>query len=219
MVTNARVREINAFIDQQEEELLEEPVQLNDIRARMTAIEAFAGNDLLKRSVVGRIAGRARHYYPLPEWIALHHREMDIYHEHVRKGDFDSSNYRNVRVGAIFELCECWMTRNHRYPYGDVRLLRPFIEALFEEAASWPSVPYPMYTEPLQRWYQELAPGGALYPSDEHLAYVERFEAFAEDIIWDSREQAYITIANFPAPPKVWPPDRWWCTQHVLAKS
>ena len=157
-----------------------------------------------------------KNYYPLPEWIALYHRKMAIYHEHIRKGDFDDTNYRNVRIGAVFQLCECWMHRYHRYPYGDVRQLRPFIADVLEEATEWPSVPYPDWTGALRQWYEDLAPGGMLYPDPEHLAYVERFEAFAEDIIWDSRGQEYITIVNFPAPPKIWHPKGWWCTQHVL---
>ena len=141
---------------------------------------------------------------------------MDIYHEHVRKGDFDSSSYRNVRVSGVFSLCECWMHRYSRYPYGDPRRLRPFIDELFVEAADWQFVPaYLEMVLELEQWHGALAPGGELYPSDEHLAYVDRFEAFAENIVWDSRGQECITIRNFPAPPKAWPSDHRWRTQHL----
>ena len=215
-MTNNRIREIHEFIDEQHYSLLEEPVRLVDIRARMAAIEEFAGDDLLKRSLVGDIARIARPYYPLPECIALYHRQVDIYHEHIRQGDFDDRYSRHVRVSSVYALCERWMMRQYRYPYGDVRRLRPFMQDVLEEAAGWPLRPHPEYLDSLQRWYDELAPGGPLYPSADHLAYVERFEAFAEEIVWDSRDRDYITISNFPAPPKVWPPTHWSCTQHVL---
>ena len=86
---------------------------------------------------------------------------------------------------------------------------------MFAETAGWDSVPYPDYIQELEQWHRDLAPGGDLCPSAEHLAYVDRFEAFAEDILWDSRGQDYITIRNFPAPPKTWPNERWWSTRHL----
>ena len=37
-----------------------------------------------------------------------------------------------------------------------------------------------------------------------------------ERIVWDSRGQEYLTIVNFPAPPKLVPLTYRWSTQHIL---
>ncbi|MCP4204593.1 MAG: hypothetical protein GY769_22015 [bacterium] len=95
-------------------------------------------------------------------------------------------------------------------------VLRPIIGEVLIASAEWTRSPYPEMSASLEQWYEELAPGGKLYPTDEHLDYVQRFEAFAEDIIWDGRGRDYITIGNFPARPNALPPTRWWCTQHAL---
>ena len=229
VMAKTRIREILDFIAEQRDSLADGPVRLQDIRDRMAAIEAFAGDTMLQRSLVGTIAGIVRHYYPLVQCIALYHREMSIYHEHIHRGDFDDTNYRKVRISSVYGLCVPWLTRNHRYAYGDVRLLRPYITELLTEAAGWSSLPVPSELEPretrhewliesyqtLQTWHEQLAPGGALYPSEAHLAYVQGFEAFAEQLVWDGRNQEGITITNFPAPPEVCPADSWWCTRHL----
>jgi len=103
-----------------------------------------------------------------------------------------------------------------RHPYGDVRLLRPILGEVLITSAEWRRSPYPDQSAWLGEWYDELAPGGSLYPSDEHLEYVEHFERHAEEILWDSRDQEYITIRNIPEPPKPQPLIHWSSTQHVV---
>ena len=197
-------------------ELSGHPVRLRDVRQKVRAFEEFAGDTWIRRTTFGLVVSLLNDYITLPERLELQEQENEIYWEHVRRGDFDDSNYHHVRTSAVYELCVWWLTRNCRYPYGDVRVLRPIIGEYLIEAAEWARNPYPDQAAKLGQWYEELAPDGPLYPTDEHLAYVERFEAAAEDIVWDCRGQDYLTIVNFPAPPRTWPPDQWWCTQHVL---
>ena len=210
------VRDILDYANEVRQSLFEEPIRLRDIRSRMSQLEDFAGSSVLKRSIVGEVSGIVKYYYPLPEWIALYRRKQQIYWDHVEAGDFDDSNYKNVLILGAYSLCTWWLKPDSRHPYGDVRLLRPILGEVLIESAEWPRSPYPEESAALGEWYEELAPGGALYPSDEHLEYVERFEAFAEDIVWDSRGRDFITIINFPAPPNPQPLTQWWSTQHIL---
>lgn len=216
-----RAHEIVQFANEQAFSLFDGPIRLADIRRKMVDLEEFAAGDLFRRSLVGQISGIVMDYVPLSEWIARYHLERDVYHEHIRNGDLDGRHTRHVRVSSVFVLCESWMHRYHRYPYGDVRQLRPFIADLLAEVETWDDEPHPDYLTELRSWHTALAPGGELYPSDAHIAYAARFEACAEDIIWDNRDQEHITIRNFPAPPRTWPDephDRWWCTRHVLTE-
>jgi hypothetical protein len=215
-----RSRDVLDFANEAEAHILDTPVRLRDIRRIMARIEAFAEGVILKRSTLGMIAEIADSYYTLPEMIAFFRRQQETYREYIRNGDLDDRHDRHVLISGVYGACWRWMERRDRYPYGDVRLLRPLIGDVLTAAETWDEKldeePYPERLAELARWHEELAPGGALYPSDEHLAYVKRFEAFAEEIVWDSRDHEYITIVNFPAPSNVPPPHRWWCTQHVL---
>jgi hypothetical protein len=203
------------FVNQVQDELWRRPVRLRDVRAAAARIEEVGLRDRFERTVLGAVVRTVNKYYPLPELIALYHREIAVYYEHIRRGDFDDSNEKNVISEQIYGLC-CWWLKPYRYPYGDVRLLRPLIGEVLIASAEWSRSPYPDQSAALGQWYEELAPDGALYPSEEHLDYVRRFEAFAEDIVWDSRGREHLTIVNFPAPPNPVPPEVWWCTQHVL---
>ena len=199
------------------EELGQRPVRLRDIRAKAQEVEEFARGVLFLRSVLSEVSRVVTSYYPLPESIAFHHREQEVYRWHVERGDLDGSHDRNVLVGSIHGLCSWWLDPALRYYYGDPRLLRPLIGDVLIQAAEWPRSPYPDMHAQLGAWYEALAPGGALYPDDTHLDYVRRFEAFAEDIIWDSRGQEYMTIVNFPAPPGAGPPSDDSSFQHIPA--
>ena len=215
-MTQRSSRDVLDFAEDAEDHLLDNPVRLRDIRSIMARVEAFAEGVILKRSILGQIATTVGRYYPLPEFIQQFRRRQAVYHEHVRLGDFDDRYDHHVLISGTYGVCWRWMDRRYRYPYGDVRLLRPIIEEVLDAAREWDEIPHPEDFARLERWYQELAPGGALYPSEAHLEYVRRFEAFAEDIIWDSRGREYLTIVNFPAPANALPPTEWWCTQHVL---
>ena len=204
------------FVHQVRDSLWQHPVRLCDIRRKAEVIEQ-AGADRFKRFVLGEVTSTVNLYYPLPELIEHYRRQQEVYREHVRNGDIDDSTEGHVLVGDIFGLCDWWLPRDGvRYAYGDVRLLRPLIGEVLIAVADRPRMPYPEKAAQLGEWYEELAPGGSLYPSEEHLDYVRRFEAFAEDIVWDSQGRDYITIVNFPAPPNPPPPTEWWCTQHLL---
>ena len=215
-MTRRRPRDFIQFADDTCASLFQQPFGLCDMRARMAQVEEFGRGIVLERSIIGHVAGIVNRYYPLPELITFYRRRQDNYYEHVRRGDFDLTNEKRVLISDIYGVCSWWLKPELRYPYGDVRLLRPLIGEVLIRAAEWERSPYPEYTAKLGEWYEALAPGGALYPSDEHLAYVARFEEHAEDIIWDNRGREYITIVNFPAPPNALPPTEWWCTQHVL---
>lgn len=211
-----RPKDFIEFAYDVEASLLEQPIRLRDIRAKMAEVEAFGRGVVLERTSAGQIAELVTYYYPLTELIAYHQKEKEIYYEHARRGDFDLSNEKGVLVSGVYGLACWWLKRQYRYLYGDVRLLRPIIGDVLIQAAGWEKNPEPDYTATLGEWYEALAPGGALYPSDEHIEYAARFEAFAEELIWDSRGREYITIVNFPAPKNAPPPMYWFCTQHEL---
>ena len=190
-------------------------LQLRDVRAEAARIVEFGtANGYLKRSVLGSATSIVNKYYPLPELIENYRHQQEVHREHIRNGDFDDSHEPQVLLEGILGLCSWWLKPHLRYPYGDVRLLRPLIGEVLIASTEWPRSPYPDMSARLGRWYEELAPGGPLYPSDEHLDYVRRFEAFAERIVWSNCGRDYLTIINFPAPANALPPTRWWCTQH-----
>ncbi|MEM9489409.1 MAG: hypothetical protein AAGC55_09705 [Myxococcota bacterium] len=201
--------------------LRERPVRLCEVRSEAARVMAHAEGVVFKRSIFGEVVAMMNPYCPLPERIELYRQTRAVYQEHVENGELDLSSYKNSRILDLYYLCTWWLEVKNRYPYGDVRLLRPLLGEVLIEAAEWPRSPYPEYSGLLGQWYEDLAPGGALYPSDEHLDYVRRFESFAEQIIWDSRGRDRLTIVNFPAPPN-WPPkdlempeDEWWWTEHA----
>jgi len=208
--------EIMDFITEARYSLFEGRLRLCDIRAKVAGIEEYASSAMLKRSIVGEILRLVQHYYSLPELIGLYHRQKSIFCDHVTSAELDESMSKNVLILDAYYLAGRWLMPGSRYPYADVRLLRPIIADVLVTASTWQRTPYPEQHGALGEWYEELAPGGSLYPSCEHLDYVQRFEAFAENIIWDSRDQDYITIRNFPAPPNPQPLTHWWCTQHIL---
>ncbi len=193
--------------------LADEPMRLRDIRARAASLAAFAANTWPRRAIYGEIARIVQYYYPLPEMIALYRQDQDIYREHLENGELSETNPRHVLIADAHGLCWIWM--DPRYPYGDVRLLRPIIGEVLIASADWERNPCPEEAAALGTWYEQLAPGGELYPTDEHLDYVRRFEAFAEDIVWNGKDQEFITISNFPAPPNAVPADKWWHVQHI----
>lgn len=202
------------YVNRIRKDLRQRPVRLRDIRAKAEEIEEYAQGVLFLRSTLSEVGGTVIIYYPLLECIAFHRREEEVYRWHVERGDLDGSHDRAVLIGGIHGLCSWWLEPELRYYYGDPRLLRPLIGEVLVAAADWSRSPYPEMHAELGEWYEALAPGGSLYPSDEHLEYVRRFEAFAEDIVWDSRGQEHITIVNFPAPPGAGPPTKRWSPQH-----
>ena len=207
--------DIIQYVNRIRDELFRQPVQLEYIRAKAAQIEDFARDVLLLRSALSEVASTVNKYYPLPEYIAFYRRRQDVYRWHVERGDLDGSHDRAVLIGGIHNLCSWWLDPELRYHYGDARLLRPLIGEVLIAAADWPRSPYPDMHAELGEWYAALAPGGALYPDDAHLDYVHRFEAFAEELVWDSRGSEFLTIVNFPAPPNAVPTTERWATRHV----